>query len=328
MIVSMIMILAALGSSTCPLPDPSAGTELDYSGIKGYVLETGDETLVRFAPIFLVEDYAQPYNRIGKPSARQDKKGEEDIYVDPATPVYYTETRAWETETGKYTNLIYRVHFELSKANSKSTDGGKGRNSGTMAIVTLDQNGKPVFFNSVQTCGCFHAILPTTFTPESAYPAGWDKTALKVYGEHLPGILNYPADFDADVRPVIFLRGGNHRTADVQLASIASVREKYELFPAEMTPMESLRHLALGSGETSFFIEEGKNKGLVKGAYKRSEALMLGAWIGDSHVGQDRMYGSADDVPRGFYTTINPSEKDGSDMWDYAAFLKQNDWKP
>ncbi len=324
----LLTLVAALAATECPLPDPSAGTELDYSAMKGFVVEEGDAQFLRFAPVFLVEAYDNSYNRIGTPSARPDKKGREDIYVDPAHPTFYTELREWEGASAKFTNLIYRVHFEGSKSNSKSRDGGKGSNVGTIAIVSLNEAGKPVFFNSVQTCGCFHAILPTPFTPASAYPEAWDKEEFAVYGETLPGLVAYPDEFGPEVRPVVFLRDGNHRTADIQLASIASVREKYELVPAPMKPMESLKHLPLGDGETSFYFEDGKNKGLVKGAYKRAEGLLLGAWVGDSRVGQDRIYGSEEELPRGFYTTIKRSEKDESDMWDYAAFLALNGWKP
>ena len=324
----IVALTAALSSGECPLPDPSAGTELDYTDMKGFVLEEGDPQLVRFSPVFLTEAYANAYNRIGTPSARWDKKHREEIYVDPAQPTYYTEVREWQSEHAKYTNLIYRVHFEQSISNSKSRDGGKGSNVGTLAIVTLDESGKPVYFNSVQTCGCFHAILPTTFTPDAAYPEGWNKEEFLVYGEKLPGIIPYPEDFGPDVRPVIFLRDGNHRTADVQLASIASIREKYELVPAVMKPMDALKHIPLGDGETSFFYEDGKNKGLVKGAYKRTEGLLLGAWIGDGRVGQDRIYGGEEELPRGFYTTIKRADKDESDMWDYAGFLALNGWKP
>jgi hypothetical protein len=89
-----------------------------------------------------------------------------------------------------------------------------------------------------------------------------------------------------------------------------------------------LFHLPLPDGrETAFFYEDGKNKGLVKGAYKRREALLLGLVTGDGRVGQDRVYGGKDDVPRGFYTSINPLKKGESDMWDYAAFLGQADWR-
>ena len=322
------LLLTALGSASCPLPDPRAGTALDYDSMKGFVVTQGDDDFVRFAPIVLVEDYEETYNRVGAPAARFQKNGNEEIYVDPATPTYYVEKIEWSSDTRHYTNLVYRVHFEMGKSNKNSRDGGRGDNVGLLMIVTLDEQGKPLWLNTVGSCGCFHAILPTTFLDASRYPDAWNTETYDVYGEHLPGLLKYPDTFDATIRPVVFLRDGSHRVADVQVASIDSVREHYELFDARTSPMESLKHLPLGNGETSFYYEDGDKKGLVKGAYKRGESLLLGAWIGDGRVGQDRIYGPEDELPRGFYTTIKPSEKDESDMWDYKAFLEQNGWKP
>jgi len=319
--------LFTLGGASCPLPDARAGTELDFTAMKGFVVTEGDELLTRFAPIILVEDYGQSYNRVGAPSARLDKDGDEDIYVDPARPVYYTQVQEWATEKGTYTNLIYRAHFEMSLGNSKSTDGGKGYNVGLMTVVTIDEKQQPLLVNVLHTCGCFHAILPTTFLPEEAYPEDWDVASHSTYGETLPGLVRYPEGFDQDVRPVLYLRSGSHRAVDIQLASIDSVRETYELFDTALEPESALEHLKLGEGETSFYYTEGKNKGLVKGAFKRKESLLLGLVVGDTRVGQDRKYGSAEEVPRGFYTTINPSKKDESEMWDYAKFLSQNGWK-
>ena len=323
------VLLTTLGSASCPLPDARAGAELRYDTMKGYVLTDGEDALLtRFAPIILVEDYENTYNRVGMPSARLDSHGDEEVYVDPAKPVYYTRIIEWDGEHGHYRNLIYRMHFEKSKSNGKSTDGGAGDNVGLMIFVTIDENDRPVFVNAVHTCGCFHALFPTTLTPKDEYPKDWKDEEHDVWGENLPARLNYPADFGGDVRPVFFLRDGSHRVADAQVASIASVREHYDLLDAAIKPVDALRHLPLGDGETSFFYEEGKNKGLVKGAYKRKESLLLGLVTGDGRVGQDRMYGGEDEVPRGFYTTINPLKKDDSDMWDYAQFLEEDGWRP
>jgi hypothetical protein len=223
---------------------------------------------------------------------------------------------------------VYRVHFEASKDNGFSRNGGKGDNVGLLLVVTLNEEGQPCWFNAVGTCGCFHAILPTSFLPKSAYPEGWDTKLQAVYGEHLPGLMAYPADFDETVRPIVYVRSGSHRVADLQVASIDAVKEKFSLEAAKMSPIEQLRHLPLGEGETSFYYEDGDMKGLVKGAYKRGEALLLGAIMRDGRIGQDRIYASEEELPRGFYTTINPTKKEDSDMWDYRAFLEQNGWKP
>lgn len=321
-------MIALCGATDCALPDPATQTELDYASMRGYVLEEGDARFVRHAPVFLVEGYEEEYNRIGTPSARLDANGEEEIYVDATQPTYYLESREWTSGARRYTNLIYRVHFEQSKSNSNSRDGGNGRNVGVMVIVTLDEEDKPVYVNSVQTCGCFHAVLPTNFTSPDAYPDWWNMDSYTVYGETLPGRLTYPEDFGTEYRPVVFLRDGNHRTANMLIASIGDVREKYPLITAAAEPMEALKHLKLGDGETSFYYESGDKKGLVKGAYKRGEAFLLGAFVGDGRVGQDRIYGGDDELPRGFYTSIKRGEKNESDMWDYKPFLELDGWKP
>ena len=323
-----VTLASAIGAASCPLPDPRAGLALDYADMKGFVLNAADPQFNQFAPVILVEHFGTEYNRIGTPAARLDDKGEEDIYVDPAAPTYYLQRVEWTGDHGKYTNLIYRTHFQMSKGNSNSTDGGKGLNVGMLTIVTLNEQGKPVWINTVGTCGCFHAILPTNFLPTEVYPSVWDKEERKVYGEKLSGQLRYPEDYDANVRPVIFLRDGSHRVADMQVASIASVQEKYEVLDAKEAPIEDLRHLPLGTGETSFYFEEGPLKGLVKGAIKKRESFIIGAFIGDTRAGQDRIYGPVQELPRGFYTTINPVQKDGSDMWDYKSFLQHNGWHP
>lgn len=330
-ILAAAIILIGMGaadSQSCSLPDPSAGTALDYSGMKGFYLEAdADDLYSRYAPVFIVEAYDETYNRIGTPAARLDRKGKEDIYVDSSSPTYYTEKIEWESGATMYTNLIYRVHFEMSKGNGNSTDGGKGYNSGTMVIVTLNGEKLPILVNIVQTCGCFHALIPTTYLDQAAFPKWWDINENPVYGESLTGLLKYPGTFDASVHPVIFLRRDSHRAAEVHAATLASVKDQYELIDATMKPMDALEHLKLGDGETSFFYEDGKNQGLVKGAFKTKESILLGIVVGDTRVGQDRKYASEDEVPRGFYTSIKPGQKDESDMWDYKSFLEYNDWK-
>ena len=165
-----------------------------------------------------------------QPSARLADDGNEDIYIDPEKPVYYTQVREWDSPKGHYTNLIYRVHFEMSKGNSKSTNGGKGYNVGMMAVVTLDSKGKPVLVNAVHTCGCFHTILPTSYLPADDLPEGWDVDHHTVYKEKLPGMLRFPDDYDGSVRPVIFLRDGSHRVAGDRLG-FAMPEVSIGLFP-------------------------------------------------------------------------------------------------
>lgn len=324
--ISLVLVmLASLGSENCPLPDASAGTPLDLGDMKGFYLEGDDPVLVQYAPIILVENYGKSFNRIGTPSARYDKDKEEEIYVDPSKASCYTQVKEWQGEHGAYTNLIYRIHFEESASDSKSIGINGGKNTGLLLIVTLNADKKPVLLNAVHTCGCFHALFPTNYLDSSLYPADWDRDKQKVYGETPPGFVSFPETGDA--HPVVFLRGGSHRVTDVNAATIETMRTRFELLPMALAPMEALKHLPLGDGETSFYYESGRKKGLVKGAGKSGESVLFGAWMGDANVGQDREYGSKDETGRLFYTTLNRMDKKDSDMSDYRGFLELNGWK-
>jgi hypothetical protein len=320
-------LLAAVNAETCPLPDASAGTPLSLTDIMGFAAMDGDALFLRFAPIVLVENYSQTYNRIGKPSARHDKNGKEELYINPDTPVFYTQKETWEGDRGTYTNLIYRFHFEETLSDGKAASISTGKNTGLMVIVTLNAEERPLWLNLVHTCGCFHAIVPTNYLPESLYPVKWDIAMQTVYGEQLPGKIDFPETGGEDVHPVIFLRSGSHRVTDISAATMEAVQTGYELKPVAVEPMTALKHIPLGDGETSFYYESGRNKGLVKGAIKKKESVLFGAWMGDSRVGQDREFGTKEDTGRLFYTTLNPLKKQASDMSDYKGFLELNGWK-
>ena len=231
--------------------------------------------------------------------------------MDPSKATCYTQVKEWQGDHGAYTNLIYRVHFEESASDSKSIGINAGKNTGLLLIITLNADKKPVLMNAVHTCGCFHALFPTNYLDASLYPEDWDRDKQKVYGETPPGFVSFPETGDA--HPVFFLRGGSHRVTDVNAASIETLRTRFELLPMTLAPMDALKHLPLGDGETSFYYESGRKKGLVKGAGKSGESVLFGAWMGDANVGQDREYGSKDETGRLFYTTLNRMDKD-SDM--------------
>ena len=57
-----------------------------------YVAKEADDLLARHAPIIVPQNQYKTYNKMGRPSARYDARGkEEQIYVDPAAPVFYTQ---------------------------------------------------------------------------------------------------------------------------------------------------------------------------------------------------------------------------------------------
>ena len=102
----MIAFAAAFAMALGAPAEESVGTT------SAYVLEGAEGLVQRFAPIFVVEQDEESFNKIGTPSARVNERGKTEVYVDTSHPTIYTEVETFETERERYTNLIYRIHFE------------------------------------------------------------------------------------------------------------------------------------------------------------------------------------------------------------------------
>lgn len=294
---------------------------------RAYVPDPGADSGATYAPIFLSEHAERAYNRIGTPSARLTKRGKEKVFVDTEKPTIYYGTDTFVSGGEEYTNHLYRVHFERSPFSLFPFNAGAGKNVGAFVIVTVDADGRPVFVNTVQSCGCYHAIVPTDHLDASAFPQDWALSGQEVYGEHLPGLLTVAGSDLSDGRFVVTIRGDSHRIGDVAWRSEAEVRRQYSTELAAVAPLESLHTLPLGEGTTSFFHTKGRRRGLVKNAWKPWETLLFGIVAFDAHVGQDRAYGEKDETGRRFYTTLRGWKKDESDMAYYAEYLRYNGWQ-
>ena len=86
---SMVLILA-LALTSC------AGVARVDVPQRAYVAYNDGSLLARYAPIFVLQTYADSYNRIGSPAVRLDD-GKQDVYVDPDHPVIYAEQRDFRT---------------------------------------------------------------------------------------------------------------------------------------------------------------------------------------------------------------------------------------
>lgn len=293
-----------------------------------YVLEGAEGLVQRYAPIFVVEHDEESFNKIGTPSARVNERGKADVYVDASHPTIYTEVETFETERERYTNLIYRIHFERNPFTLIPLNVGAGKNVGAITVVTLNSREEPVWLTTVQSCGCYHAIVPTDYLPEESYPEQWNKDGIEVYGEALPGLLALK-DAPEDARIAISIRSGSHRCMGIDVESASQLRTRLAVVPAASADVTALKALPLPDGATTtFYHTEGHRKGLVKGAYKPMETALFGLWAWDHNVGQDREYGPKEEAGRRFYTTLFFKHKKDSDMWHFARYLEHNGWKP
>ena len=291
-----------------------------------YMAKDDGNLLARHAPIIVSQNQFKTYNKIGRPSARYDGHGkQEQIYVDPAAPVFYTQQQNFQTSKGQYTNLIYRIHFTEVPFQLFPFNITAGKNGGLLIVVTLDSVGQPVLVTTVHTCGCYIAIMPTEFLPAQDYPETWDITrSQSIYGERLPSQLTYPDNGHASYRPVIFLRDGTHRVMDVKISS----SDGYNPILTALEPAETLKKLPLGAHDvTSFYETNGLRKGYVKGAFKPFELMLMSWWVFDPFVGVDKELSADLDTGPVFYTSLAPWNRKASDMRHFANFLTFWGWR-
>jgi len=319
---ALIFVLLVSGCAHKPIVE----LEKNY----GLFIPTSVQTSVwnEHAPAFIVYDVKKPYNRIGRPSARHIANGSVELYVDPDSPVIYTDRRTFETFRGIFTNLVFRIHFEKVPFSLIPFHLTAGSNSGILVIITLNAQGQPILVTNAGTCGCYAVVIPTSNLPEDALPKKWpDQGFITVYGETLPALLNY--DNIKAPRLLIRLRPGVHRVIDIAVVeeqTLIRLNQSHRV----LTPLESVENLEkipLNGEHTSFYHDTGIRKGHVKGSIKPWESLLLSLISLDLFVGSDKVYGNTDKWGNPFYTSLKPWNRKVSDMNDFAGFLKFFGWR-
>jgi len=279
------------------------------------------------APVFLHQNDDKSFNRIGQAAARYDRNGKEQIYIDAASPTVYVQQRHFSGRGGRYTNLIYRVHFERVPVRWVPFHVTAGKNMGLFLIVTLDQRDRAVLVTTVHTCGCYLAFVPTDILPQEAYPDDWELPNQKVFGEMLPAQLRLAGESDEVRTLAVYLRGGTHRVMDLRLVHRSELKDRYRIQRMSIEPIEALKTLSLDAGTTSFYHSSGPRKGYVKNTFKPFELLLLSWWVLDLNVGIDKEYGDSQQTGTVFYTSLKPWRRKASDMWEFVDFLTYWGWK-
>ena len=280
-----------------------------------------------YAPAFLTYDAGKRYNRIGSPRVRLKGEKAKGIYVDTDRPEVFEMRKAFETDRGRYLNLIYRVHFPGIPYSLFPFHVTAGKNVGLMVIVTLDEAEQPVLVTTVHTCGCYVAVLPTAFLPPDAYPKEMKDAPLKAYGEALP----WPLDYSAVEKPrlLVHLRPAVHRVMHLEVVDERELRQgaEYAAISVSLAAMHSLERLPVDGESTSLYSQKWPLRGHVKGAVKPFESLFLGLVSLDLFVGADKAYGDREQSGTRFYTSLKAWNRKKSDMWEFTRFLQFMGWR-
>jgi hypothetical protein len=252
--------------------------------------------------------------------------GDPEIFVDPQRPTIYFESQDFQTAKGRYTNLIYRIHFQEVPLDWSRINLTAGRNSGLLVIYTLEETGTLLLVTSVHTCGCFLAFLPTDAMPKNSLPANWTTSPQSVYGQTLPGILDLGKD-QTKSRLVFTLASETHRIGDVTVAAEDFSNITADPVIMDLLPMQALHHLPFHDKTVSFFETDGPRAGYVRNNTKILERLFISWWAMDLHVGEDKAYGKDDKSGAIFYTSLKFWDRKASDLKDFPTFLAYWGWR-
>ncbi len=276
-------------------------------------------------PVFLPEHSSETFNRIGSPSAREVPGSQPEVFVDPDNPALYYEIQEFTTAKGRYTNLVYRIHFPEVPLDWGRINLTAGSNPGLLIIYTLSDSSELLLVTTVHTCGCYLAFLPTKNLPPEAYPPDWPGETQEVYGYTLPGRIEPPRE-DIEERIMFTLAGETHRVRDVGLLD-RQEREKLPRREMELLPMHALYALPYRDGTIPFFETEGCREGYVKDNTKILERLLMSWWAFDLRIGEDKAYSVHDRSDTVFYTSLKFWARRASDMKDFPRFLSYWGWK-
>jgi hypothetical protein len=277
-------------------------------------------------PAFFIRDSAKPFNKIGSPSADAGNGTEPEIYVDPEKPAIYFETQEFTTTKGRYTNLIYRIHFQEVPLGWTSLNLTAGHNPGILFIYTLDEAGTLLLVTTVHTCGCYLAFFPTEAMPRASLPKTWSDEPQSVDGYTLPSSLQH-ANEQADSRIAFTLESETHRISAVTVTDSLSRQTIAHQVLMHLKPMLDLYHLPYRDKTLSFFETEGSHKGYVKDNMKIFERLFISWWAFDLYVGQDKAYSTHDKSDTVFYTSLKFWARKTSDLKNFPEFLDYWGWR-
>lgn len=315
----LILFASFLLHSCATIPSPS-----DYRE-NAFAAEENNDI---YSPVFIIENSTESYKNIFLAGVVINGSWRSDFVVDPKTATVYFKKETFNTGSASYTNLVYRVHFEKVPFSLYPFYLTTGKNVGIFVVITLNKESQPVLFTTVHTCGCYIAFIPTSYLPEKSFPDKWDKKGQTVFGEELPGLLNYPKEFNSSLKPVIRLRSGTHRVKDLFIESISSVFTVYDTTFYELAPIEALENLPVeGEMTTSFFETSGPRKGYVKKSRKPLERLLMSWWAFDWRIGEDKSLLDEKKSDATFYTSLKPWAREESDMRNFPRFLKYWGWK-
>lgn len=241
-----------------------AAAKRDALGIPQFGERETEALLASFAPVFEIEQKGS-YDRIG--ALRWT--GGETPAVDATRPVVYDRIAFTRYGDGSLVQLVYLIWF-AERPPTGLIDPVAGTLDAIIFRVTLDASGRPLVYDSIHGCGCYHMFFPTVRARSLPAPDPDVEWAF---------IPRSAPDIEPPRRLAVRITSGSHYLTDLRVDDGAAG-------PAyAMVDDGVLRMLPVPGGSRSIFGPDG----LVAGT-QRSERLVT--WpLGIDSAGAMREWG-------------------------------------
>src|SRR5262245_5295444 len=202
--------------------------------------------LATFAPD-LVVDEAGPYDQLGSPAFAPD--GTRTVAPRPAAFVRFAYARVGDRVLQQ---IVYTFWF-AARPKTSSFDLLGGALDGVVWRVTIGDDGRPLLFDSIHPCGCYHQFFPTPGVRHRALEPTIEETAF--VPQQLPRL-------EAADRIILRVESGTHYLQRILTGSPADqTTHRYA-----MASDDGLQHLPYpGGGTRSFFGADGIVPGSERG---------------------------------------------------------------
>jgi len=199
-----------------------------------------------FAPVLLV-DVAGDDDRPGHPAFGPDG----GRTVDPAQPAAYFRVAYTRVGREVFVQLVYTFWFK-ARPKTSPYDLLGGPVDGLVWRVTIGHDGRPIVFDSIHPCGCYHQFFPTPRAVLRPVEPTLEETAF--VPQRLPAV-------EAGQPVTLRVESGTHYLQRIELAGPApAAAAGYELVPDDR-----LRRLPYAGGTASFFGPDGIVPGTERG---------------------------------------------------------------
>eukprot|EP00435_Cladocopium_sp_Y103_P077413 s1_g1152.t1 len=259
-------------SDVAALIDLSAQNALNIPDLSGSVLA---EMAALYAPVFAVEE-ASDADKVGRPFLAGSTGVPTTDADDPTVYVRLAHTRM---DGEVLPQLVYTIWFpERPKEGAFDILGGPL--DGLVWRVTLDRQGRPLVYDSIHSCGCYHLFFPTELVRRVRVAEDSDLREEPLTPKQMPAL-------EAGERYVLHITSGSHYLRNISTTDTWTHAKALRIVDEHAAPAFGLRSLDIGGGaRQSLFRPDG----VVSGT-ERTERFIL--WpMGISSPGAMRQWGT------------------------------------